>query len=189
MPGKRGSRGSERCSVCAHEKCGQIDYALAKGISLRAVADEHGLGPTSVFRHFRDHVPETYKQIIGSGVYRDLDELLKSCGKGDAESLDVLNAMISGFFHQWALAFSNGAQSAMVQFGSQLRQLIELRAKITRELAPAQHLHQTVNTVAVMNDISGLLKILRPFPDACRALVEHFDAELKPRQIEHVAAD
>jgi hypothetical protein len=47
--------------------------------------------------------------------------------QGDAESLDVLNAMISGLFHNWSLAFANGSQTGMVAYSAQLRQLIELR--------------------------------------------------------------
>ena len=106
MPRKPGTWQSERCTVCSHPKIGVINYALAAGTAPLAVAKEHGLGVSATYNHWRKHVPENYKKIIGTGVYASLDELLKSCVKGDAESLDVLNAMISGHFHAWSLAFS-----------------------------------------------------------------------------------
>jgi hypothetical protein len=84
-----------------------INFALARGISPLSVAKEHGLGTSAVYNHNRAHIEENYRKIIGSGVYANIDELLRNCTHGDAESLDVLNAMISGFFHNWSLAFAN----------------------------------------------------------------------------------
>jgi hypothetical protein len=107
MARKKGHWQSERCTVCSHPKIGIINFALARGISPLAVANEHGLGTSAMYNHNRAHVEDNYRKIIGSGVYADIDELLKKCTQGDAESLDVLNAMISGFFHNWSLAFAN----------------------------------------------------------------------------------
>jgi hypothetical protein len=115
--------------------------------------------------------------------------LLKRCTEGDAESLDVLNAMISGHFHSWSLAFANDSTAAMQQHGSQLRQLIELRAKINRELVPSQHIGSVHNTAIMLNDVGGLLRILRDFPDACKAIVNHFGGQLTQQQIDYAAAD
>ena len=103
MARRKGHWQSERCTVCSHPKIGIINFALARGTSRLAVAKEHGLGASAVYNHNRAHIEENYRKIIGSGVYADIDELLKKCSQGDAESLDVLNAMISGFFHNWSL--------------------------------------------------------------------------------------
>jgi AcrR family transcriptional regulator len=189
VPRKRGQWQSERCTVCAHEKVGVINYSIAKGTPTLAVAKEHGLNPGAVYNHFEKHVAQSYKQIIGAGVYADLDALLKSCIAGDAESLDVLNAMISGHFHQWSLALANGSQAGMTSHAAQLRQLVELRSRITRELAPAQHIGSVHNTAIMLNDVGSLLKILRNHPAACQELVAHFGGQLAPQQIEHAAAD
>src|SRR5215472_5467723 len=114
MARKKGHWQRERCTVCSHPKIGIINFALARGISPLAVANEHGLGTSAMYNHNRAHIEDNYRKIIGSGVYADIDELLKKCTQGDAESLDVLNAMISGFFHNWSLAFANGSQAGMV---------------------------------------------------------------------------
>ena len=187
MARKPGSWQSERCLVCAHPRLAHANYSLARGVPPLAVARELGLNPGSVYNHSRKHISETYRKIIGSGVYRDIDELLKACTKGDAESLDILNAAISGTFHQWSLAFANGAQSGMTAHGSQLRQFLELRAKITRELLPAQHLSMTTNFL--ISDASQLLQILKPYPEARAAIAAYYADKVSPKVIEHVAAD
>jgi hypothetical protein len=97
--------------------------------------------------------------------------------------------MISGHFHSWSLAFSNGSQAGMTAHGSQLRQLIELRAKITRELAPSQHYHGITNNVLLMGDITNLMKILEGFPEARQAITDYYTARPLPQLIEHAAAD
>jgi len=153
------------------------------------VANEHGLGTYAMYNHNRAHIGDNYRKIIGSGVYADIDELLKKCSQGDAESLDVLNAMISGFFHNWSLAFANGSQAAMVAYSAQLRQLIELRAKINRELAPATTYSSITNNVVMMGDVTELLKILQPFPEARQAIVDHYNARSATKALEDDAAN
>ena len=189
MARKKGHWQSERCTVCSHPKIGIINFALARGISPLAVANEHGLGTSAMHNHNRAHIGDNYRKIIGSGVYADIDELLKKCSQGDAESLDVLNAMISGFFHNWSLAFANGSQAAMVAYSAQLRQLIELRAKINRELAPATTYSSITNNVVMMGDVTELLKILQPFPEARQAIVDHYNARSATKAPEDDAAN
>ena len=184
MARKKGHWQSERCTVCSHRKIGIINFALARGISPLAVAKEHGLGTSAVYNHNRAHIEDNYRKIIGSGVYADIDDLLKKCTQGDAESLDVLNAMISGFFHNWSLAFANGSQAGMVAYSAQLRQLIELRAKINRELAPATTYRSITNNVVMMGDVTELLKILQPFPEARQAIVDHYNGRCATKTLE-----
>lgn len=190
MARKKGEWRSERCLTCAHNQIGEINFAICKGVPILAVAKKYDLTPASVYNHNRHHIPENYRKIIGAGIYKDIDELLKSCVQGDAESLDVLNAMISGFFHNWSLAFAAGSQTAMVAYSSQVRQLIELRARINRELAPAQHLHGhlTTNNFVVDNSamIAGISKALQPYPDARRAVLQFLRPEVNA--IEHQSA-
>src|SRR5215831_19370617 len=82
MARKKGHWQSERCTVCRHPKIGIINFALARGIAPLAVANEHGLGTSAVYNHNRVHIADNYRKIIGSGVYADIDELLKKCTQG-----------------------------------------------------------------------------------------------------------
>jgi hypothetical protein len=189
MARKKGHWQSERCTVCSHPKIGIINFALARGISPLAVANEHGLGTSAMYNHNRAHIEDNYRKIMGSGVYADIDELLKKCTQGDAESLDVLNAMISGFVHNWSLAFANGSQAGMVAYSAQLRQLIELRAKINRELAPATTYSSITNNVVMMSNVTELLKILQPFPEARQAIIDHYTARSATKALEEDATN
>ena len=174
MPRKRGQWQSERCTVCHHAEVGFINYSLCIGVKAPTLATKYSLRVGAIYNHFEKHVAENYKKIISSGVYGSIDELLKSCVKGDAESIDVLNAMISGHFHSWSVAFANGSQSGMVAHAAQLRALLELRSRITRELAPSATYHNVTNNV-LMADTTTLLKILAPYPDARQAIVDYYD--------------
>lgn len=45
-----------RCNVCAHAERDAIDSALASGVSIRRIAEQHGLSGSSVQRHATAHV-------------------------------------------------------------------------------------------------------------------------------------
>ena len=192
MPRRKNTWCAERCRVCHHPQVGEINYALASGVSGQAIAAKFNLSPSSVYNHARKHISATYRKVISSGVYCDIDAVLKACATGDAQSLDLLNAAISGTFNMWSQCFANADRAGMTQHVVQLRGLIELRSKITRELAPAQHYGAQINNILVTGDISTLMRILEPWPDAKAAIVAYYAERpmIEPsRLIEHAAAD
>jgi hypothetical protein len=77
----------------------------------------------------------------------------------------------------------------MVAYSAQLRQLIELRAKINRELAPATTYSSVTNNVVMMGNVTELLKILQPFPEARQAIVDHYNARSATKALEDDAAN
>lgn len=95
----------------------------------------------SVRYHRQNHIPDSYRRAITGNTYDSIEELLKACTSGNAESLDVLNALISNFMHNITVAKGAGDWQKEVQSTVQLRHLLDLRARITQELMPAQHLH------------------------------------------------
>ena len=94
MARKPGSWQSERCGVCSYAKVGEVNFALAKGVPVKAVAESHGLGASATYNHFRKHIPENYKKIIGAGVYADIDELLKPEPKPNSGRRDARPAFL-----------------------------------------------------------------------------------------------
>ncbi len=190
MARKKGEWRSERCLTCAHPQIGEINFAICKGVPVLAVAKKYNLTAASLYSHARNHIPDNYRKIISAGIYADIDDLLKKCTTGDAQTLDLLDAVISGSFNAWSLAFANSSQAGMTAHGSQLRQFLELRSKINRELAPAQHLHGhlTTNNFVVDNSamIAGISKALQPYPDARRAVLQFLRPEVNA--IEHQSA-
>jgi hypothetical protein len=69
-PGRRvGHReqGEHQCRTCAHPEVARIDFLCASGAQLNAVAAQFGISKTSVYAHFKKHVSERYKRIVGAG--------------------------------------------------------------------------------------------------------------------------
>jgi hypothetical protein len=51
--GKRGTQ----CTVCSHREASNIDLALARGVSVTALARRYDLGTDSLYRHSSNHLP------------------------------------------------------------------------------------------------------------------------------------
>ena len=187
MARKKNEWRSERCLSCAHPQIGEINFAICKGVPILAIAKKYNLTAASLYSHARNHIPDNYRKIISAGIYADIDDLLKKCTTGDAQTLDLLDAAISGTFNAWSLAFANGSQAGMTAHGSQLRQFLELRSKINRELVPNPG--SVTNNILLSGDVSSLLRILQPFPEAKQAIVNHFAARPAPMIEHHAGAD
>lgn len=189
MARRRGSRTSERCSICAHGDVGRIDFALAKGTTAAAISRQYGLTARSVQYHRENHIPESYKRAISGNVYADIESLLKQCTTGNAESLDVLNALVSNFMHHIEIAKGAGDFQREVQAAVQLRQLMDLRARISQELAPSQHIHGglVVHNTMIQSLPSKAMYFLRQhYPDAYDGLLQHVLGS-PVKQLEHAA--
>src|SRR5665647_371044 len=67
-----------QCLTCRHRERGAIDLALARGVSLGALAKRYGLGPDSLQRHARNHLPPQLRAslLCGPSIEGiDLDKL------------------------------------------------------------------------------------------------------------------
>ena len=180
--GKRGRKtghlegGKRACMTCAHPECARIDYLAASGASLRDLAAQFGLALTSVHRHYTRHVSDRYKAIIGGGRLESFDALMKKCIEGDSETLDILNLLIRGHTHQWAIAFETGSDNRMSLHALRVQAAIELRAKISRELVPAQPL--TVNNY-LLKDAAELVNQLEGHPEAIAQIEKWHEFRLR----------
>jgi transposase-like protein len=47
------------CTTCNHPDRDAIEHAVVSGTSIRRIAAQHGLAPTSVRRHMASHLPAT----------------------------------------------------------------------------------------------------------------------------------
>src|SRR5215470_4734476 len=85
--GKRGTQ----CTVCAHREASAIDLALARGVSVTALARRYDLGTDSIYRHRANHLPATVraKLLAGPDIEIDLDRLK------EAESQSLLANLVA----------------------------------------------------------------------------------------------
>jgi hypothetical protein len=162
--------------TCAHPECARIDYLAASGTSLRDLAVQFGLVTSSIHRHYERHVSDRYKAIIGAGRLESFDALLKKCIEGDSETLDLLNLLIRGHSHRWAVAFEAGSDHRMVQHAVRVLAAVELRAKVSRELVPAQPL--TVHNY-LLRDAAELVNQLEGHPEAIAKIEKWHEFRLR----------
>jgi len=171
---------TQRCKACHHESRSEIDVALARGASARAVAQQFGVPQSSIQRHRRNgHIPPAV-----------VDAFPKHRTDLSAEALAQLRCDES------AGILLNLARQRRILLGAQeraearrdkdwslrcthaLHRNIELTARAVGEFAQHERaVHQTnVLSVMMLPDYvrlrAGLIEALRPYPSARKAVGE-----------------
>jgi hypothetical protein len=189
-PGRRiGHReqGAHQCRACAHPELARLDFLCASGAHQTAVAAQFGLTKSCVHLHFRRHVSDRYKRIVGANRLETFEQLLTKAADGGAETLDILDLLVRGHSQMWSVALDSGSATRMVQHANKILAATELRAKITRELVPGPTLQ--VNNY-LLHDAAQIVNVLHEHPDAAEALLQWHQKRSNTRAIEHaVAAD
>jgi hypothetical protein len=137
-----------------------------------------GLSAGALYNHNKKHISKLYRANIEAGLFGSYDELKRKALEGDHETLDVTRVAISAHLGKFLNAAQTNSANQMAVHGAQLRQWSEFQSRITRELAPAGN---TTNNF-LMTDITGLLRILRNYPEACKAVVAWYDDRLPGQQ-------
>jgi len=85
-----------RCTICAHRECAGIDLALARGVSVRALAKRYDVGPDSIYRHAKNHLPPQLRAslITGPDLDIDLDKLRETEGQSLLANLIALRGRL-----------------------------------------------------------------------------------------------
>lgn len=65
----------QKCTVCAHPQHADIDDALANKRSLRSIATQFSLRPSSVHRHNRHHREQYARDWLAGRLTQLLDEI------------------------------------------------------------------------------------------------------------------
>jgi hypothetical protein len=175
-------QGEHGCKTCVHPDRARVEFLCASGAELRAVASQFGISHGSVLHHFRNHVSDRYKRIIGASRLETFEALLTKAAEGDAESLDILGLLIKGHTQGWALALDAGSAKDMSLHCVRILQATELRAKITRELTGTPTLQ--VNNF-LTHDAAQLVQVLERYPEAAQAVVEWHQRRTNTRVIEY----
>ncbi len=122
------------CTVCIHPDKETIDRELIDGSPYRVVAHRHGIGPSSAFRHRRDHLTEVMAKALAAREVSDVqhgDDLLEQLAYLSKKSFKILEKADSSVDYRVALAAIREARGCA-----------ELNAKLTGELVERHaHLH------------------------------------------------
>ena len=156
------------CTICIHPQRESIDQELLAGRGYRSVANQFGVGPSSVFRDRRDHLASLMAKALDTRELRDLEH--------GGDMLDQLE-----FLNQKTLRILADAEKAGDRRGAlaairEARSTIELTAKMCGQIRE-QHLHlhghqmlspeaaqQFVETMSTMKEVLHRL----PPPGAIR---------------------
>src|SRR5436190_21551331 len=60
-----------KCTVCAHREHAALDLALARGVSVNALAKRYQLGSDAIYRHSRNHLPPQLRAALIAGPSLD----------------------------------------------------------------------------------------------------------------------
>lgn len=186
-PGTR----SPRCQVCAHEQSTRIDYLLASGAVRRAVARKFGLDHDAVLRHYHLHISDDYKRKVKIGPFRSEEELRRLVAENSTSVVENLLSIYSGLASRWLACFEVGADDKLVALTKSMHTNLELRAKISKEIAPPPGntiITNVFNLPPVIELQAELLKVLARHPEARRDVIRTLrDLERKQPPLLEVA--
>ena len=179
-------QGAHQCRACAHPELARIDFLCASSRQYSVVGRQFGLTQASILNHFRKHVSERYKRIVGARRLETFEDLMRKAAEGGAETLDVLDLLIRGHSQMWSVALDSGSTTAMIQHAAKILQATELKAKITRELVPGPTLQ--VNNY-LLHDAAQIVQALHGHAEAAQSILEWYEKRTNTRVIDHARAD
>jgi transposase-like protein len=185
--GKRGTQ----CTVCAHREASAIDLALARGVSVTALARRYDLGTDSIYRHRANHLPATVRAKLLAGPDLeavDLDRLKET----ESESLLAhLVALRHRLFAALDTAEEFNDAGMLTRVSSQLHANLELTGKLLGDLGVGSvtNVNVLVQPAYITLRVE-LVKALAPFPEARAAVAQALHAleskaaaENKPQEL------
>jgi hypothetical protein len=159
-----------KCTICKHRERAAIDLALARRVSVYALAKRYQLGHDAIYRHSRNHLPPQLraKLLAGPDTEVDLDHLKATESQSLLANLVAIRHRLFGALDA---AEEHGDGYMLTRTTSQLHQNLELTGKLLGDLGVG---HTTINNVLVMPQYVemrvALVNALRPHPEAARAV-------------------
>ena len=148
------------CSVCIHQKAGEIDAQLTEGAALEPLAKAYNLSKTALHRHKTQHIPAQLARAQEAKETASADSLMGRVAALNAKAEDI-----------YSKALEADNLNAAIQAVRELRGLTELYAKVTGELQ-AQNVTNIIVAPEWVSLRNVILVALEPHPEARRAVIE-----------------
>jgi hypothetical protein len=162
---------STRCSVCQHRERAALDLALARGVSVGALSRRYQLGPDSLYRHAKAHLPPQLRASLLAGPSIegiDLDKLR------DNESQSLLMNLIAlrrRLFASLDTAEEAGDGNMLARVAAQLHRNLEITGKLVGSLSMGTTITNNVLVQPQYVEMRvELVRALAPFPEAKQAV-------------------
>jgi hypothetical protein len=159
-----------KCTVCSHREHAGIDLALARGVSVTAIARRYKLGTDSLYRHSKAHLPPQLRAALIAGPELDID--LDKLKETESQSLLAhLIAIRQRLFAALDTAEEFGDAHMITRTTSQLHANLALTGQLLGDLGIGNS--TTINNVLVLPAYVemrvALVQALAPFPEARQA--------------------
>src|SRR6267143_1149391 len=159
-------RRTGQCHCCRHRELAGINLALARGVSVRALASRYGLSIDSLFRHRQNHLPPQLRAslIAGPDLAIDLDKLRETESQSLLANLVNLRGRL---FSALDVGEEHGDANMVARIAGQLHNNLELTGKLLGDLTSGS---TTITNVLIQPQYVdmrvSLVNALRPFPEA-----------------------
>jgi hypothetical protein len=177
-----------QCTVCRHREHAAIDLGLARGVSVGALARRYRLGPDSIYRHSKTHLPPQLRAALLAGPDLDID--IDKLRETESQSLLAnLIAIRRRLFASLDAAEEHGDGNMISRVAGQLHRNLEITGKLVGDLAAGT---TTINNVliqpAYVEMRVELVRALQAFPDAKMAVATVLH-QIEKRAAVDIAAD
>jgi hypothetical protein len=166
---KRGLR--IQCKCCLHRELAGINLALARGVSVRALARRYRLSIDSLFRHRQNHLPPQLRASLIAGPDLDGVDLDKLRETESQSLLANLIALRGRLFAIVDVAEEAGDGTMLARIAGQLHNNLEITARLVGSLSNG---HTSITNVLIQPQYVEmrveLVEALRPYPEAARAV-------------------
>lgn len=184
---------SPRCTICVHDDCAIMNLALVKGAPVDAIAKRFpGCSSHALRRHYKNHLPQSVRERLAvQGLAGIVGKGISAANVVEGENALLLPQLIA---IKTSLMGAIAAAEREPQGGFLMSSLV---GRLTRLLALESQLLGRISsgsTTNVTNYIqsdsfiriqSALIRALRPYPEAARAVSAALLAiESEPKEIE-----
>jgi hypothetical protein len=161
-------------------------FLVSSAAGVQPTAKKFGVSYDSLRNHAAKHISQTYRDAVRSGPLQSEEQLRRLVAESGVGVIENLKTIYSGLASRWLHAFEAGDDHKLSLLTGKLHANLELQGRITRELQPSGGTY--VQNNFLLGDAAQLLKILAPFPEARKAIVDFYTEQTAvPRQVEHVA--
>jgi hypothetical protein len=165
------TRRGQQCTVCSHRERAALDLALARSVSMGALARRYSLGEDALYRHRKNHLTPALKAKLLAGPSLegvDLDRLREVEGQSLLQNLIAIRQRL---FAALDFAEEHGDANQTARVTSQLHKNLEITGALLGELnVGGQHVTNILIQPQYLTLRVNLLAALAPFPEARQAV-------------------
>ena len=131
---KNAGRKRRPCITCGHPEVARINFAIASGGTVSAVARKFGVPLSSLHRHAENHISPEYRAVVQSSPLESEEQLRKLAAESGSSVIENLSVIYGALANRWLRPFEIADDAKLAMLTTKMHQNLELRARITKEL-------------------------------------------------------